>query len=150
MKGIALKGRELALAFAAWATYVVSWFVPVIHNEWGDDIDAGWQAFLVALSHAFEPGEFWNSVLNLAGVLGNVPVWISPWLFRKQRTPAWFAIALTVAFLSNLIWLQYINAVDFLAGYWMWIASIGVLAGIAVVRVLRSRSARRLPVTPTS
>lgn len=139
----------------AWAAFAISWFLPAVHVKPGGligDIDAGWKAFLLALSMALKPDRlewFWG--LCIAGVLANLPVVLTLWHFRRdpamkprdpewraRAIPSWLAIALAAAFLINLSWIVVMSDTVLLVGYWLWIGSIGILAVIAILHHRRT------------
>jgi hypothetical protein len=100
------------------------------------DLDAGWKAFLLALSMALKPDRFdWFWGLCIAGALGNVPVLLTPWLFRRRAAvPLWLAASLAASFILNLAWILVMSDTVLLAGYWLWIGSIGTLAVVSFTR----------------
>jgi hypothetical protein len=129
--------RHAVVAGIAWAAYVLSWFLPVVRFKPGGlftDIDAGWKAFLLALSLVVKPDRldvFWG--LCVVGVLGNVPVLASPWMLRDP-VPRRFITYLAAAFVLNLAWIVVMRDSVLLAGYWLWVGSMGALAVAAMVK----------------
>jgi hypothetical protein len=123
---------------AAGAAYVASWFLPVVHVPPGgiyDDVDAGWKAFALTVLGVFSPNKLgWISLFFLASVLTNLPVLMAPWMLRRTPVPLWFVIALLVSFLLNLAWIPLLERVTPLAGYWLWIGSMSLLAAVAIYR----------------
>lgn len=120
----------------AWAAYAVAWLVPAVRLMPHDPRPmAGWQAFAAALTMAVRPDRldwFWG--LSVAGVLGNVAVLMTPFLFRRtDGVPKWFVITLVAAFAVNLMWIPAMSGAGFLPGFWLWIGAMGALAVAAVV-----------------
>jgi O-antigen/teichoic acid export membrane protein len=54
---------------------------------------------------------------------------------------------MTGAFVLNLGWLAFLGQKGLLAGYWLWVGSMGVLAAVALVSRWRARRGR--PITRT-
>jgi O-antigen/teichoic acid export membrane protein len=54
---------------------------------------------------------------------------------------------MTGAFVLNLGWLAFLGRKGLLAGYWLWVGSMGVLAAVALVSRWRARRGR--PITRT-
>ena len=145
--------RYRTLTLIAWATFVASWFLPTVHVKPGGlfgDINAGWKAFMLALSMALKPDRFdWFWGLCIAGVLGNVPVLLTPWLFRRSgqssesvppgAVPSWLVAALAAALVANLAWILVMSDTVLLVGYWLWIGSIGALAVVAFLNHRRTQ-----------
>ena len=129
---------ELTLLIAAGAAYIASWFLPVVHVPQGgmfDDIDTGWKAFAVVVLGVISPNKLgWISLFFLASALSNVPVLMAHWMLRRTPVPLWFVVALLVGFLLNLAWIPLLEPVTPLAGYWLWIGSMSLLAAIAIYR----------------
>jgi hypothetical protein len=46
---------------------------------------------------------------------------------------------MTGALVLNLGWLTFLGQKGLLAGYWLWVGSMGVLAGVAIVSRWRAR-----------
>ena len=120
----------------AWAAYAVSWLLPVLkpkHSGLISDLDHGWKAFMVVLSLAIKPETldwFWG--LCIASVLSNLLVLVSPLMFRRHSVPRWYITLMICGFIVNLVWLLLTNDSTLLAGYWLWVGSMGVLAVAAV------------------
>jgi hypothetical protein len=131
------------VTLTAWAAFVLSWFLPTVHVKPGGlfgDIDAGWKAFMLAFSMALKPDRFdWFWGLCIAGVLGNVLVILTPWLFRRwPAAPFWLIASLAAAFALNLCWIAVMSDTVLLTGYWLWIGSIGALASAAALHHRRA------------
>jgi hypothetical protein len=127
------------LTLIAWAAFVASFFLPTVHVKPGGlfgDIDAGWKAFMLALSMALKPDRFdWFWGLCIAGVLANVTVVAAAaWVMRRKPVPVWVLVALAASFLVNLAWIPTMSDSVLLAGYWLWIGSIGMLAAVGLVK----------------
>jgi len=119
-----------SVARAAWIAFVASWFLPAMHAP----IAAGWKAFLVTLLMTFKPDiPILLRGLCIAGVLSNVAVALTPWMFRKPAMPPWFVISLIAAFVVNLAWIPLVYEAELNVGYWLWIGSIGALAVVAAL-----------------
>jgi hypothetical protein len=137
--------RTIAARIAG-AAFAASWFLPTVHVQPGSlfgDIDAGWKAFMLALSMVLKPDRLdWFWALSVAGVLANVPVVLAmPWLFRTGRAiPRGLAGSLVAAFLVNLCWIVVMSDTTLLVGYWLWIGSIGALAAVATFGHRRPRT----------
>jgi len=143
-----------ALVIAAWAAFAISWFLRTVdtHSELALRL-TGWKAFLAAATVAWDGGKTqfeWIRVLSLAGVLSNIPVLLSPWIFlrhgpvrtRGEHVPRWFASAMAAAFAVNLAWLPMFRTAELRLGYWLWLGSMGVLAAIAIARSRREGNPR--------
>jgi hypothetical protein len=127
------------LTLIAWAAFVASFFLPTVHVKPGGlfgDIDAGWKAFMLALSMALKPDRFdWFWGLCIAGVLANVTVVAaSAWVLRRKPVPVRLLVALAALLLVNLAWIPMMSDSVLLAGYWLWIGSIGVFAAVGLVK----------------
>lgn len=131
------------LRTAAWVAYAVSFFLPAVHVKPGGlfgDINVGWKAFMLALTWAVKPDRLdWFWALCIAGVLANVVVLMTPWLFRRTTFPFWIPAILTAAFVLNLAWIVVMSDTVLLVGYWLWIGSIGALAVAAILNHRRAR-----------
>jgi len=131
--------RHRTLTLIAWAAFVASFFLPTVHVKPGGlfgDIDAGWKAFMLALSMALKPDRFdWFWGLCIAGVLANVTVVAAAaWAMRRKPVPVWVLVALAASFAANLAWIPMMSDSVLLAGYWLWIGSIGMLAAVGLVK----------------
>jgi hypothetical protein len=134
-------------AVAAWAVFAIAWFLPAVdtHSEFALRLP-GWKAFLAAATVAWDGGKTnfeWIRILSLAGILSNVPVLMSPWIFlRGAPVPRWFATVMVAAFAVNLAWLPMFKTAELRLGYWLWLGSMGVLAAIAIARSRREANPR--------
>jgi hypothetical protein len=124
------------LLLPAWAAYVASWFLPVIVVPPGDrDVYAGWKAFVTVVLGLIRPDEISVGYpIFLGSALSNVTVLLSPWMLRRTPVPLWFVIALLAGFLLNLAWVPMLEEITPLAGYWLWIGSMSLLAAVALYR----------------
>jgi hypothetical protein len=132
-----MSGRaKWATLGVAWTAYAVSWFLPVLklkHSGLLSDLDHGWKAFMVVLTLAIKPETldwFWG--LCIASVLSNLLVLVSPLIFRHNSVPRWYISLMIGGFAVNLIWLLLTSDSTLLAGYWLWVGSMGVLTVAAV------------------
>ena len=142
-------------AIPIWIAFAASWFVPALraNPDSPNSTFEGWRAFVLALAGAVDPDEVsWLFALCVVGVLSNVLVALTPWLFRRDPMPRWFAFALKAAFFANFGWIPAMRKAGLLPGYWLWLVSIGALALIAIVKRRSAPSpttVRDIPAWPT-
>jgi hypothetical protein len=134
-----VSSRHRTLTLIAWVAFVASFLLPTVHVKPGGlfgDIDAGWKAFTLALSMALKPDRFdWFWGLCIAGVLANVAVLVAAvWALRRRPAPVWLRAALTASFVLNLAWIPLMSDSVLIAGYWLWIGSLGMFAVVGLVQ----------------
>ena len=124
----------------AWATYAISWFLPIVAAKPGriTDVGTGWEAFVLAIAVVQDLKNIdWLWCLCSVGVLVNVLVVMSPLMFRRAHVPIWFVVCLFAAFVLNLGWVPLMTGGTLLPGYWLWLGSMGLLAAMALVKRLQ-------------
>ena len=142
-----------ALAWAAAALFVVSWFLPVL-----DDVP-GWMAFRYALAPLIPFRErdgasigWEDSVPQLMSALTNVVfiILFALWALRQSPRAGLFVRIALACFLLNLYW--FVSAwrdhalADLLPGYYVWVAAFALLLVVAVVTgAARADSSRAAP-----
>ena len=138
--------RRVFLPVLAAAFWLASWFLPVV------DHNAGWQAFVAALSHSFEMagGRSWDDAApQLMSALTNVvfiALFVPLWRGRVEK-PALFTKIALACFIINLYWLvQAVRAGEaggLRIGYYAWLLAFALLivSGVSVHRTSRTPTA---------
>lgn len=57
--------------------------------------------------------------------------------WARRPAPVWLLVTLAASFVMNLAWIPAMSDSVLLAGYWLWIGSIGTIA-VAGLEKLRS------------
>jgi hypothetical protein len=135
-----------ALAWAAAALFVASWFMPVL-----DDVP-GWMAFRYALAplipfHGRDSESLgWeDSVPQLMSALTNLVfvLLFALWATRQGPRPGLFVRVALACLLLNLYW--FVTAWrdhsldDLLLGYYVWLAAFTLLLAVAILIAVVSR-----------
>ncbi|MFQ5705008.1 MAG: permease prefix domain 1-containing protein [Gemmatimonadales bacterium] len=129
------------LIIAGWSLFAISFFLPVHtwgitlwHNNIGDGVVPGVQAFLAALS-----GE--AGVIGVLSAGTNFVMVLTAWsLSARARNVRPFAAATIVAALLNGWWLYEVETIANLRiGYFLWLASFGLVGTGLVMKALSGR-----------
>jgi hypothetical protein len=133
-----------AIAWVAWATYAVAFFLPTIPLGPDNRLEAGWKAALIALYAPLLIREApLEGTLLLFGDVTNVLMLLSPVLFARRFGPRGLgraAAGMIAAAIGNALWIPLMlsRKPDFGPGYYVWAASFGV---IAIALFVRAREA---------
>ena len=144
-----------AIAWAAAAAFLASWFLPVLEDV------PGWMAFRYALAPLVpyrDVGDVaWeDNVPQVLSALTNVAfvILFGLWATKQAPRPGMFIRISVACFLLNLYWFvrawRDTNALaDLLYGYYVWMAAFALLTATAILTAYAGRRTSRTPTAGT-
>jgi hypothetical protein len=142
------------LSWTAAALFIISWFLPVLHDV------PGWMAFRYALApivpYHDAPATGWDDAAPQAmSALTNVVfvILFVLWATKQSPRPGLFVRITLACFLINLYW--FVNAWrenglgELLAGYYVWLAAFALLLAAAILIAFAGRRTSKTPMAGT-
>ncbi|HEX6638717.1 MAG TPA: hypothetical protein VF033_13750 [Steroidobacteraceae bacterium] len=145
------QGAVNALAWASAATYLASWFLPVLDGV------PGWMAFRYALAPLVpyrDAGDVgWeDGIPQVLSALTNVMfvILFGLWLMKQMFRPGMFVRLALACVLLNLYWFVMAwrdpaGLSDLLYGYYVWMLAFVLMLAVAIITAFASRRTSRTP-----
>ncbi|HMD36407.1 MAG TPA: hypothetical protein VKH42_15630, partial [Vicinamibacterales bacterium] len=137
-----LKRASSWIAVAAWLLFSVAFVLPAVEVGMGGRLDPGWQAAVAAAYGVFLMREApLLGILMTASEATNVVMLLSPASIARRRSGAQLrraAVLLIVAGSVNALWM--IGGGRFGPGYYLWVASFGLMAAALLLRAREIRA----------